>query len=100
VGTSVSSARRSSRSSRRPHRVDDFDVRKAAFDEHGSVRRDHGLTDTGLLRDEDDANMVTVLMSTDDTARAREFFASDSLKEAMEGAGVVSQPEMWIANDA
>ena len=82
------------------HRVADFDVWKAAYDEHGSARRDHGLTDTGLLRDEDDANMVTILLSTDDTARAREFFASDDLRETMAGAGVVSQPEMWIANEA
>jgi hypothetical protein len=82
------------------HRVADFDVWKAAFDEHGAARRDHGLVDTGLLRDEDDANMVTVLLSTDDTARAREFFASDSLRETMSRAGVVSQPELWIANDA
>ena len=81
------------------HRVADFDVWKAAFDQHGSVRREYGLVDTGLLRDEEDANMVTILMSTDDTARAREFFASDSLRETMDGAGVVSQPDMWIAND-
>ena len=78
----------------------DFDAWKVAFDEHGSVRRDHGLVDTALLRDEDDDGMVTILMSTDDTARAREFFASDDLRETMTRAGVVSQPEMWIANDA
>ena len=82
------------------HRVADFDVWKAAYDEHGTVRRDYGLADTGLLRDEDDDDMVTILLSTDDTARAREFLASDSLRETMEGAGVVSQPEVWIANDA
>jgi hypothetical protein len=82
------------------HRVADFDVWKAAFDEHGTVRRDYGLADTGVLRDEDDANMVTLLLTTDDTARAREFVASDSLREAMEGAGVVSQPEVWVANEA
>jgi len=82
------------------HRVADFDAWKAAFDEHGTARSDHGLVETGLLRDEDDTNMVTILMSTDDAARAREFLASDGLREAMDGAGVVSQPEVWIANDA
>jgi hypothetical protein len=44
--------------------------------------------------------MVTVLLTTNDTARAREFLASDSLRETMAGAGVVSQPEVWIANEA
>jgi hypothetical protein len=82
------------------HRVADYDVWKAAFDEHGSVRREYGLVDNGLLRDEDDANMVTIQFDTDDSARAREFLASDNLRETMEGAGVVSEPEVWIANDA
>jgi hypothetical protein len=82
------------------HRVADFDAWKAAFDEHGSVRREYGLTDAGLQRDEDDANMVTIVMSTDDPARAREFLSSDTLREAMQGAGVESQPDVWIANDA
>jgi hypothetical protein len=82
------------------HRVADFDVWKAAFDEHGAARRDHGLVDAGLLRDEDDANMVTIVLSTDNTGRAREFLESDNLRETMDGAGVVSQPELWIANDA
>jgi hypothetical protein len=82
------------------HRVADFDVWKAAYDTHSTARREHGLADTGLLRDEDDASMVTILLSTDDTARAREFFASDGLRETMQGAGVISQPESWIADDA
>jgi hypothetical protein len=82
------------------HRVADFDAWKPVFDEHGAVRREHGLTDTSVLRDEEDANMVTIVMSTDDTARAREFLGSDTLREAMQGAGVVSQPEIVVANDA
>jgi hypothetical protein len=82
------------------HRVADFDAWKVAFDEHAAARRDHGLVDTGLLRDEDDANMVTILMSTDDTGRAREFLGSDDLRETMQGAGVESQPDIWIADDA
>jgi hypothetical protein len=53
-----------------------------------------------LLRDEGDDSMVTILLSTNDTGRAREFLASDNLRETMSGAGVVSQPELFIANDA
>jgi hypothetical protein len=82
------------------HRVADFDVWKSAYDENGTVRRDYGLSDTGLLRDEGDDSMVTILLSTNDTGRAREFLASDSLRVTMSGAGVVSQPELFLANDA
>jgi hypothetical protein len=82
------------------HRVADFDTWKAAFDEHGAQRREHGLADTSLLRDDDDDSMVTIVMNTDDAARAREFLSSDDLRETMEKAGVVSQPDVWIAHDA
>lgn len=82
------------------HRVADFDVWKAAYDEHGAVRREHGLADSGLLRDEDDANMVTIVLTADDAGRAREFLSSGDLREVMQGAGVVSQPDVWIASDA
>jgi hypothetical protein len=80
--------------------VADYDAWKPVFDDHGSARREAGLTDSALLRDDDDPNMITILMSTDDTVRAREFLASDSIREAMQNAGVVSQPEIVIANDA
>lgn len=82
------------------HRVDDYDAWKVAFDEHGSTRREHGLTDTALLRDADDGNMVTITMSTDDVDGARTFLGSDDLRETMQRAGVASAPDLWIANDA
>ena len=82
------------------HRVADFDAWKVAFDDHSTVRRDHGLADASLLRDDDDTSMVTIVLNTDDTARARELLASDDLRETMQNAGVVSQPEVWIASDA
>ena len=82
------------------HTVEDFDTWKTIYDEHGTVRREHGLTDTGLLRDEGDANTVTIILSAQDSTRAREFLGSDSLREAMSGGGVVSQPDVWFATDA
>jgi hypothetical protein len=82
------------------HSVADFDVWKAGFDEHGTVRRDYGLVDAGLYRDDDDANSVTIVLNADDTARAREFLGSDDLRETMSRLGVVSQPDVWVANDA
>ena len=82
------------------HTVADYDAWKSVFDEHGAVRREHGLADAGLYRDDEDANTVTIALKTDDTARAREFLGSDSLREAMSGAGVVSKPDVWITNEA
>jgi hypothetical protein len=82
------------------HTVTDYDAWKAVFDEHESVRREHGLANAGLHRDDEDANTVTILLNADDAARAREFLGSDSLREAMSNAGVVSQPDVWVTNEA
>jgi hypothetical protein len=82
------------------HDVADFDTWKPGFDDHGSVRREYGLTDAGLYRDDENPNSVTILLTTDDVARAREFIGSDDLRETMQKLGVTSQPDVWITNDA
>ena len=82
------------------HDVADFDAWKPGFDEHGAVRREYGLTDAGVYRDDENANSVTIVLTTDDVGRAREFLGSDELREAMSKLGVVSQPDVWITNAA
>lgn len=82
------------------HTVADYDTWKPGFDEHGAVRRDHGLTDAGLYRDIENPNDLTVVLNADDLGRAREFLGSDDLRETMGRLGVVSQPDVWITNEA
>jgi len=82
------------------HTVADYDTWKAGFDEHGATRREYGLTDAGLYRDVDDANNVTIVLTTDDVGRAREFVGSDDLRETMQRVGVVSQPDVWFTDEA
>ena len=82
------------------HQVKDFEAWKTIYDEHGSVRRRYGLSEGGLYRDDGDPNMITAVLKADDLGRAREFAASPDLKETMGRAGVISQPEIWYANDA
>ena len=81
------------------HRVADFDDWKRIYDEHKRTRDEYGLAERSLHRDEDDANMVSIIYSADDLARARELVSSDDLRETMRRAGVVSQPEIWLRND-
>ncbi len=82
------------------HQVADFATWKAAFDDHGSTRREYGLTDAGLYRGADDANDVTIVLDADEAGRAQEFLDSDDLREAMSNAGVTSAPDVWIAEEA
>jgi hypothetical protein len=82
------------------HKVADYDVWKPGFDDHGRVRREYGLTDAGLYRSTDDPNDVTIVMTTDDVARAQEFLSSDDLRETMGRLGVVAAPDIWITEEA
>jgi len=82
------------------HQVADYDVWKPGFDDHGSVRQEYGLTDAGLYREADDPNNVTILLTTDDVARAQEFLSSDDLRDKMGQLGVTGPPDIWIADEA
>jgi hypothetical protein len=82
------------------HTVADYDVWKPGFDDHQSMRRQYGLVDAGLYRSVDDPNDVTVIVTTDDVARAQEFLASDDLRETMSRLGVTAAPEIWITEEA
>ena len=82
------------------HSVTDFETWKSGFDDHGTVRREYGLTDVGLYRGAEDPNDVTIILATDDVVRAQEFIASDDLRETMGRLGVVSAPDVWFAEQA
>jgi hypothetical protein len=82
------------------HQVANYDVWKSGFDEHGRVRREYGITDSGLYRDVTDPNVVTMILTADDEDRAREFLDSDDLRETMAKLGVVSPPDIWVTSNA
>jgi hypothetical protein len=79
------------------HEVADWDQWKAAFDAHTPDRDAAGLTTRGVSRGADDSNRVYINFAVSDLDKARAFIASDDLKTAMEGAGVVGVPEIYFA---
>jgi hypothetical protein len=80
--------------------VADYDRWKPVFDEHKSFRREFGLTDVGLYRDAAAPNDIVIVFGADDLERAHEFGASESLREAMQRSGVISEPTIWFLNEA
>ena len=74
------------------HSVTDFETWKSGFDDHGTVRREYGLTDVGLYRGADDPNDVTIILATDDVPRGEEFIASDDLRETMGASASCRRP--------
>ena len=81
------------------HRVADYARWKPVFDEHEAARREYGFTAHSLHHEADDPNVIVIAFRVRELGRAKEFATSDSLRAAMEGAGVQGPPEFWFAED-
>jgi hypothetical protein len=78
------------------HASKDFDAWKEAYDADAPTRATAGLTEVLLVRRTDDANTIGLIFGVADRAKAKAFMASDRLRQAMAGAGIVGAPEMTL----
>ena len=78
------------------HRVADFSKWKSGYDSHLPARQQAGLKETYLLRDMTDSNNVVLFFEADDIEKAKGFAASPDLREAMQKAGVIDQPDIYF----
>lgn len=78
------------------HQVREFTEWKRAYDAHRPKRDEAGLTEKYLLRGADNPNEVILLFEARDSNQARGFADSADLKEAMQKAGVVDQPDLYF----
>lgn len=82
------------------HKIEDYNKWKPAFDDHSSVRAENGSTGGKIFRNADDPNDLFILLEINSIENAKKFAQSDSLKEAMKNAGVVSIPEVHFLEEA
>ena len=82
------------------HRVRNYEAWKPVFDEHGTVRRQHGCLGHEVYRGAGDPEDVLIVFTFRDAAGIEGFAADPSLREAMDRAGVVSQPEITAWDQA
>jgi hypothetical protein len=78
------------------HKVADFSKWKPVYDAHLPARQAAGGTELYLLRNIDDPNEVIVLFEIEDLQKAREFVASDDLRDRMQEAGVIDKPDTYF----
>ena len=78
-------------------KVADYDNWKRVYDAFD--KKSHGVTAASVYRDTDDPNTVIVTHTFKDIGTAKEFSNSDSLRSAMEQAGVQGPPEIWLGED-
>ena len=74
------------------HQVEDYDAWRPLFDEHGTVRREHGCSSERVYRAVDDPNQTAVVMEYPTREAAEGLLADPSLREAMSRAGVIGAP--------
>jgi heme-degrading monooxygenase HmoA len=81
------------------HTVADYSKWKTVFDEHGATRKARGSSGAQVLRGADNPNELCILIEWDNVQSARDFAESDTLRKAMERAGVTTtKPEILYFN--
>ena len=75
------------------HKIEDWNKWKKAVDDALAFRKAGGEVSFRAFRAVDDPNHITVLCEWKSLAQAKEFTQSKELRERMERAGVIGQPE-------
>jgi len=78
------------------HRVADFGTWHRVYQEVEPMQKSGGVIAESVYQATSDPNDVTVTHDFDTERQAERFAASPDLKTAMERAGVIEQPTIWI----
>jgi len=76
------------------HTVADYAKWKPVFDEHAAARKAAGCRGGILFRRAGKPNEITILFEWDNLEKAQQSAQSDTLRQAMEQAGVMGIPEV------
>jgi len=82
------------------HTVTDYDKFKAVWDDDSERRRLAGSVNAHVYRVTDSSNEVVSIFEWNDTARARKWATSFETSEAVEWAGVVGGPKVYVLEEA
>ena len=82
------------------HTVEDYAKWRTIFDEDARTNhRANGITESRVFRNADKPNEIIVTLKLDDLEKARQYAQSESLKEAMQGAGVIGHPTIYFIDE-
>jgi heme-degrading monooxygenase HmoA len=73
------------------------------YDEHAATRKAGGASGTAagrVFRSATNPNELVILLEWDDLEKARQFAQSEDLRQTMQRAGVVDQPDVYFLNEA
>jgi hypothetical protein len=82
------------------HTVSDYKAWRKAYDAFGPIQKAKGVKAEAVYQAAHNPNEVTVTHDFASVKEAQSFVASEELKKAMQGAGVIGAPTIWITNKA
>lgn len=81
------------------HKVKDFTSWKRVYDTHLPKRNEATLREKYLFRGVSDPNEVIILFEATNLDLAKKFIESADLRETMEKAGVIDEPDIYFLNE-
>ncbi len=78
------------------HRVADYDEWRPNYDEDVERRSAAGLSEIGVFRKAGDENLVLLVWGAESVEGFQAMLTSEELKDKMQEAGVIGEPEIWI----
>ena len=85
------------------HKVEDYARWRPIYDEHAATRKAGGASGSAsgqVFRSAVNPNELVILLEWDDLEKARQFAQSEELRQTMQRAGVVDQPDVYFLNEA
>ena len=82
------------------HKVNDYGAWRKVYNTFDATRKKMGVTAQAVYQTVEDPNDVIVTHDFKTVEKAKAFAASTELKEAMEKAGVVGEPQIWFTRKA
>ena len=80
------------------HTVADYKAWRKGFDEFQPTGAGYGVKSAAVYQTADNPNDVTVTHDFDSVESARTFTQAKELASAMQKAGVIGAPTIWITN--
>ena len=81
------------------HKVEDYPKWRKVFDEMDGVRRSLGETGLKVFHTAASPNEIVILTEWPTAENARAYAQSPDLRQAMQRAGVISQPDVLILEE-
>jgi antibiotic biosynthesis monooxygenase (ABM) superfamily enzyme len=81
------------------HKVADYNTWKATFDAFVETRRAGGEKSFQILHPDNEPNNLLLMFEYDNLENARSFMNSEELKNAMQKAGVIEEPQINFLNE-